>query len=43
MSVYVLCGCKNPKEGVESPGTRVTGGCEMLFVCWQLNLGLLLK
>ena len=27
-------------EGIRGPGTEVTGSCEPLCECWELNLGL---
>lgn len=38
MYVYVLCVCLVP-EGVENPGTLVTGSCEPPRGCWELKRG----
>ena len=38
--MYVQC-LQRPEEGLISPETRVTDGCELLCGCWELNLGLL--
>lgn len=40
--VCVACTCPEPteaEEGVWSPGTRVTEGCEPSCGCWKLDLG----
>jgi hypothetical protein len=40
--MYVHHVCTVPEEtrrGVSSPGTGVTGSCELLCGCWGLNLG----
>lgn len=39
MFCLLFCLC----EGVRSTGTGVTAGCELLCVCWTLNLGLLIE
>jgi hypothetical protein len=41
--VYLLCAryLWKTKEGVRSPGNRVTGACELPRVCWVRNPGLL--
>ena len=28
---------RRAEEGVEFPGTRVTGGCELPWQCWELS------
>jgi hypothetical protein len=28
-----------PEEGVKTPGTGATDGCEPSYGCWELNLG----
>lgn len=42
MSLYVQY-LWRPEEGIESPGTRVTVGCEPSYVCWEVKPGLLGK
>lgn len=40
MHMYCLCvWCpQRPDEGVSSPGTRITGGCELSNIeCWKLK------
>jgi hypothetical protein len=42
MWVFCLCLClctTELEEGIESPGTGFTDGCEPSFGCWELNLG----
>jgi hypothetical protein len=43
MSVYCVCSwcLRRPEEGVRSPGTRVTDGCEPPYPCKESNLGTL--
>lgn len=36
-----MCGC--PEEGIGSPGSGVTDGCELRCGCWESNLDLLEK
>lgn len=43
MCVYHMCPqyTLTPEEGIGSLGTRLTGGCEPPYGCWELNPGLL--
>lgn len=36
--VYAWC-LRRPEVGVQCPGTRITGACEILGRCYKLNLG----
>ena len=37
-TTFIHCSWR-PEEGVGSPETGVTGGCEPLCGCWELNPG----
>lgn len=40
--VYYMQACFlwRPENGIRSPGTIVTDGCEAPYRCWELNTGL---